>query len=69
MPKLNSIEMRTERMVLNWLTPKRWCALSEENKIKIYLKVYEKAVPSKSELQHSGTLNLLQLVKEVKGIA
>ncbi len=34
-------------MILNWLTPARWNGLSVENKIKIFLKVYDKAVPSK----------------------
>jgi len=47
MAKLTCAEMRTKTMVLDWLTQNRWNALSTENKIKIYLKVYDKAVPTK----------------------
>ena len=39
--------IRIEEMVLGWLTQPRWNALGVENKIKIYLKVYDKAVPTK----------------------
>ena len=47
MPKLNSHQLRTRGMVLGWLTKQRWNALSTENKIKIWLKVYDKEVPLK----------------------
>ena len=34
-------------MVLGWLNKQRWNGLSTENKLKIWLKVYDKDVPSK----------------------
>ena len=64
MPKLNSTELRTERMILNWLTPARWSALSIENKVRIYLKVYDKAVPSKAENKNDNfSVTMMPLIQ------
>jgi hypothetical protein len=53
-------------MVLNWLTPQRFNALSEDNKLKIYLKIYDKSVPdavAEQKIKLDGQLSLSQVIK------
>jgi len=64
MAQLSVDQIRTKTMVLNWLNQKRWNGLSEENKIKIYLKVWDKTVPDAvKELNVSGELKLSEVIK------
>jgi hypothetical protein len=64
MARLNSDQLRTKTMVLNWLTAQRWRALGEENKIKIYLKVWDKTVPDPVQrVDLGGELKLSEVIK------
>ena len=64
MAKLSVDQLRTKTMVLNWLNQARWNGLSEENKIKIYLKVWDKTVPDPvKDINLGGELKLSEVIK------
>ena len=64
MARLSVDQLRTKTMVLNWLKPARWNSLSEENKIKIYLKVWDKTVPDAvKDINVGGELKLSEVIK------
>lgn len=52
MPKLNSIELKHKRMILNW-AGKAWPGLKEASKVRIWCAMYDKSEASKIEITGS----------------
>ena len=48
---LSSLQTRNKTAILNWLTQNRFNRLSEDNKIRVWSKVYDKEEPSKIEVR------------------
>lgn len=50
MPKLNSIELKHKRKILNWAGT-NWHKLKESSKVRIWCAMYDKAEPSKMQIE------------------
>lgn len=56
MPKLNSMELKHKRKILNW-AGENWHSIKEANKTKIFCAVFSKEYPSKIQAEVTGSID------------
>jgi len=66
MGRSSSFQLKQKARILNYPS-NSWNSLSVDNKLKVWTKVYDKEVPSKTENKTdvTGDLTLLQVMKRV----